>query len=360
MKRSKKFISLMLVLVILATTLAGCSSGNPKTPAGNDKPAVSDKPAENDKPSGESYSFNLAMDSPEDTVTFLFGKKFAELVDEKSDGRIKIDVFSNGQLGGDRELVESAQKGDIAFVVQNTAPQVNFVPELAVFDLPNLFVNADVARKVLDSEFFDQIAEKYEEHNLKLLGYADQGFRVMSSNKKIETIDDFQGQKIRTMENPNHLDYWKALGANPTPMAFAEVYIGLQQGTIDAQENPYEVVVSSKFYEVQKYVINTNHLLHLLSLISSKSVFESLSPEDQQLIQEAADEAKVWAREQADSRVADRVEIITSNGAEIVELSDELKAEMATKAEGVYTTIRSKIGDELVDSVLKAVENATK
>ena len=201
MKRSKKFISLMLVLVILATTLAGCSSGNSEVPADNEKPAG------NDKPSGESYSFNLAMDSPEDTVTFLFGEKFAELVDEKSAGRIKIDVFSNGQLGGDRELVESAQKGDVAFVVQNTAPQVNFVPELAVFDLPNLFANADIARKVLDSEFFDQIAAKYEEHDLKLLGYADQGFRTMTSNKKVETIDDFKGQKIRTMENPNHLDY---------------------------------------------------------------------------------------------------------------------------------------------------------
>lgn len=355
MKKSKKFISLTLVLVILAVTLAGCSGGKTETPAGGN-----DKPGENPVASGQTYQFNLAMDSPEDTVTFLFGKKFAEIVDEKSAGRIKIDVFSSGQLGGDRELVESAQNGDIAFVVQNTAPQVNFVPELAVFDLPNLFVNADVARKVLDSEFFDEIAAKYEANNLKLLGYADQGFRTMTSNKKIETIADFSGQKIRTMENPNHLEYWKSIGANPTPMAFAEVYIGLQQGTIDAQENPYEVIVSSKFYEVQKYVINTNHLLHLLSLISSKSVFESLSAEDQQLVQEAADEAKVWAREQADSRVADRVEIITTNGAEIVELSDELKAEMAAKAEGVYTKIRASIGDELVDSVLTAVEEATK
>lgn len=349
MKKSKKLISLSLALVILAATLAGCSGGT-----NNGGTSATGTPAA----SGEKLQFNLAMDSPEDTVTFLFGKKFAELVGEKSDGRITIDVFSSGQLGGDRELVESVQNGDVAFVVQNTAPQVNFVPELAVFDLPNLFANAKIARTVLDGPFFDEIASKYDANNIKLLGYADQGFRTMTSNKKVEKIEDFNGQKIRTMENPNHLAYWTSLGANPTPMAFAEVYIGLQQGTIDAQENPYEVIVSSKFYEQQKYVINTNHLLHLLSLISSKTVFEGLSAEDQAIILEAAGEAKVWARETADSRVADRVKIITDNKSEIVDLSDDLKAEMAKRAEGVYTQVREKIGNDLVDLVLSEVEKA--
>lgn len=211
----RKFITFILIFCISSLVLAACNNGD----------------ADN-----STYSFELAMDSPEDTVTYLFGKKFAELVEEKSKGKIKITVYSSGQLGGDREICESVQNGDIAFVVQNTAPQVNFVPELAVFDLPNLFPNTEVARKVLDGPFFDTIAEKYEESNIKLLAYADQGFRVMTTNKKIETIEDFKGQKIRTMENPYHLAYWEALGANPTPMAFAEVYLGLQQGTIDAQE----------------------------------------------------------------------------------------------------------------------------
>ena len=351
MKKSKKIISLSMVLVILALTLAGCSGGKdvPSTSDGGKTPPAS---------TGETLTFNLATDSPEDTVTHLFANKFSELVGEKSDGRIKIEVFGNGQLGGDREIAESVQNGDIAFVVQNTAPQVNFIPELAVFDLPNLFENAAVARTVLDGPFFDQIAAKYEANGIKLLGYADQGFRTMSSNVKIEKIEDFNGQKIRTMENPYHLEYWKSLGANPTPMAFAEVYIGLQQGTIVAQENPYEVIVSAKFYEVQDYVINTNHLLHLLSLITSPTVFDGLSAEDQQIILDAATEAKDWARETADSRVADRVKIITDNGAEIVDLSPELMAEMASRSASVYDTIRAKVGDELIDSLLKAVEEA--
>ncbi|NLX61292.1 MAG: TRAP transporter substrate-binding protein [Tissierellia bacterium] len=332
----RKFITFILIFCISSLVLAACNNGD----------------ADN-----STYSFELAMDSPEDTVTYLFGKKFAELVEEKSKGKIKITVYSSGQLGGDREICESVQNGDIAFVVQNTAPQVNFVPELAVFDLPNLFPNTEVARKVLDGPFFDTIAEKYEESNIKLLAYADQGFRVMTTNKKIETIEDFKGQKIRTMENPYHLAYWEALGANPTPMAFAEVYLGLQQGTIDAQENPYEVIVANRFYEQQKYIINTNHLIHLISLITNLQLFNDLPEEDQQIILEAAEEAKVWAREQADLRVESRINTIIENGAEIIELDDKLKGEMAVRANIVYTKIRSEIGDELVDSILKAVSD---
>jgi tripartite ATP-independent transporter DctP family solute receptor len=355
MRKFKKFISLSLSLVLLAVSLAGCSGGNGGSKSGGAEPTSG-----NSTSSAETKIYNLAIDSPEDTVTYLFADKFAELVNEKTNGSIKIDVYSNGTLGGDREILESVQNGDIAFVVQNTAPQVNFVPELAVFDLPNLFVNAQVARTVLDGPFFDTIAKKYEENNIKLLAYADQGFRTMTSNIKVEKIDDFQGQKIRTMENPYHLEYWKALGANPTPMAFAEVYIGLQQGTIDAQENPYEVIVSAKLYEQQKYVINTNHLLHLLALVGSPQVFDSLTAEEQQAVLDAAQEAKVWAREQADARVQDRVNIITSSGSEIVDLSDELKAEMAARAEGVYSTIKGAVGDELVESLLNEVEKASK
>lgn len=349
MKRFRKIISLALILTMFTLTLTGCGNGSTNS-TGNEKASGSNV--------SESIVLNLAMDSPEDTVTYLFGRKFAELVEENSEGRIKIEVYSNGQLGGDREIAESVQNGDIAFVVQNTAPQVNFIPQLAVFDLPNLFVNAEIARTVLDGPFFEEIAAKYEENGIKLLAYADQGFRTMTSNIKVEKIEDFKGQKIRTMENPYHLEYWKSLGANPTPMAFAEVYIGLQQGTIDAQENPYEVIVSSKFYEQQDYVINTNHLLHLLSLITSPEVFNGLLAEEQQIILDAAAEAKVWAREQADQRVADRVKIITDSGTEIVDLDESLKEEMAKRAESVYSTIRSKIGDEIVDSLLKAVEEA--
>ena len=126
----------------------------------------------------------------------------------------------------------------------------------------------------------------YNDGGYELLGYADQGFRVMTTNKKIESLADFNGQKIRTMENSYHMTYWKALGASPTPMTFSEVYIGLQQGTIDAQENPYEVIVSNKLYEQQDYVVETNHLPHLILLIVSEEFMKGLTDEQQQIIRE--------------------------------------------------------------------------
>ena len=192
------------------------------------------------------YSWPLATASPEDTVTQIFAEKFAEEVADLSDGKMKIQVYANSTLGGDRDLLETCSDGDIPFVVQNTAPQVSFMSDLAVFDLPCVFDSLDDCRKKIDDpEFYSLISDVYTDGGYHLLGMADQGFRVMSTNKPVNSFADFKGQKIRTMENSYHLAFWKALGANPTPMSFSEVYIGLQQHTIDAQENPYEVIVSN-------------------------------------------------------------------------------------------------------------------
>ena len=210
------------------------------------------------------YAWPLGTSSPEDTVTQIYAEKFAQEVERLSDGAMKIAVYPNSVLGGDRELLESCKDGDIPFVVQNTAPQVTFMPDTAVFDMPCLFDSIEEVRAHVDNpEFLEMMWQVYQDGGYDLLGYADQGFRIMTTNDKVESISDFKGQKIRTMENSYHMQFWKVLGANPTPMTFSEVYIGLQQGTIDAQENPYEVVVSNKLYEQQKYVVETNHLPHL-------------------------------------------------------------------------------------------------
>jgi TRAP-type C4-dicarboxylate transport system substrate-binding protein len=221
-----------------------------------------------------------------------------------------------------------------------------------------IYPDAKTARTVLDGPFFDTMAKVYEESGFKILGFADQGFRTLTTNKKVQTLADLKGQKIRTMENPNHIEFWKSLGANPTPMAWGEVYIGLQQGAIDGQENPYEVIAANKIYEQQKYVINTNHMLHTLTLITNPALYNGLTPEEQKILDEAATEAKIFAREQADARLADRAKIITDNGAEILDIAPEVRAEMQAKADSAYDLIRSKIGDELVDGLLKAVAEA--
>lgn len=295
----------------------------------------------------QTYAWVLAHSSTEDTVTQLYSEKFAEEVERLSDGAMRIQVYSNSSLGGDTELLESCEVGDIPFVVQNTAPQVSYLPQLALFDLPCLYSDIkDVQAVFDDEEFTSKINDIYLSGGFRLLGMADQNFRVMTSNVKVEKMEDFKGIKIRTMENAYHIAFWKALGANPTPMTFSEVYIGLSQGTIDAQENPYEVIVSSKLYETQKYAIQTNHLPHLISLIVSEEFFEGLDADQQAIIQEAADIAKEYAREQAADRAEERIEVMESNGCEIVTVSDELYQEMREAASGVYEDIRKVVNDD--------------
>lgn len=303
------------------------------------------------------YAWPLATASPEDTVTQIFSEKFAEEVSGLSGGRMKIQVYANSSLGGDRDLLETCSDGDIPFVVQNTAPQVSFMHDLAVFDLPCAFDSLDDCReKIDDPQFWQLISDIYTEGGYHLLGMADQGFRVMSTNKPVNSLADFKGQKIRTMENSYHLAFWKALGANPTPMSFSEVYIGLQQHTIDAQENPYEVIVSNNLYEQQDYVVETNHLPHLISLIVNDDFFKDLPEDEQEIMTEAAQLATEYAREQSDARIADKVAVIEDSGTQIIKLSDETRKEIREASQGVYDSIREKINPDIYNSYMEGIE----
>jgi tripartite ATP-independent transporter DctP family solute receptor len=332
----KKIISAALVLA-MALSFGACGSSA----------------ADNTQDEVQRYAWPLGTSSPEDTVTQIYAEKFAEEVSRLSDGSMKISVYANSVLGGDRELLESCKDGDIPFVVQNTAPQVTFMPDIAVFDMPCLFDTIEEVREHVDSQdFLDMIQDVYKEGGYELLGYADQGFRVMTTNKNITDISDFKGQKIRTMENSYHLMFWKQLGASPTPMTFSEVYIGLQQGTIDAQENPYEVIVSNKLYEQQDYVVETNHLPHLISLIVSDEFMQGLPEEQQAIIREAAETAKEYAREQSDERIASRIQTIEDSGSQIITLDEEMHEKLRELSQPVYDEIQENVSPELIDAYL--------
>ena len=325
--------SFLLPVLGAALLLTGCSSSGEST---------------------QRYSWPLATASPEDTVTQIFAEKFAAEVSSLSDGRMKIQVYANSTLGGDRDLLETCADGDIPFVVQNTAPQVSFMSDLAVFDQPCVFDTLDDCRATIDDpDFYRLISDVYTDGGYHLLGMADQGFRVMSTNKPVTSLTDFRGQKIRTMENSYHLAFWKALGANPTPMTFSEVYIGLQQHTIDAQENPYEVIVSNRLYEQQDYIVETNHLPHLISLIVNDTFFADLPEEDQEILTEAANIATAYAREQSDARIADRIATIKASGTEILSLSEETRDELRSAAQPVYTVIKNAIDADIYASYTK-------
>ena len=307
------------------------------------------------------YAYPLATASPEDTVTQIYAEKFAEEVDRLSGGSIKIQVYANSTLGGDRELLESCKDGDIPFVVQNTAPQVTFMPDLAIFDVPCAFENLDECREVLDDpEFSSLISSVYEKGGYQLLGVADQGFRIMSTNKPVKGIGDFKGQKIRTMENPFHLAFWKSIGANPTPMSFAEVYIGLQQHTIDAQENPYEVIVSNRLYEQQDYVVETNHLPHLITLIMNDEFFKGMPEENQRILKEAAATATEYARQASDDRIADRVKTIEDSGTQILKIDEETYKAIVDASAGVRDSIQDKVDSEVYNTFIECIDKYQK
>ena len=307
------------------------------------------------------YAYPLATASPEDTVTQIYAEKFAKEVDRLSDGSIKIQVYANSTLGGDRELLESCKDGDIPFVVQNTAPQVTFMPDLAIFDVPCAFENLDECREVLDDqEFSSLISSVYEKGGYQLLGIADQGFRIMSTNKPVKGIGDFKGQKIRTMENPFHLAFWKSIGANPTPMSFAEVYIGLQQHTIDAQENPYEVIVSNRLYEQQDYVVETNHLPHLITLIMNDEFFKGMPEENQRILKEAAATATEYARQASDDRIADRVKTIEDSGTQILKIDEETYKAIVEESAGVRDSIKEKVDSEVYNTFIECIDKYQK
>lgn len=328
---SKKTIPVLITFLLLVLISTGCGSNDEE----------------------QRYSWPLATASPEDTVTQIFAEKFAEETYRLSEGKMKIQVYPNSTLGGDRDLLETCADGDIPFIVQNTAPQVSFMSDLAVFDLPCVFDSLDDCRKKIDDpKFHTLISDVYTNGGYHLLGMADQGFRVMSTNKPITTIDDFKGLKIRTMENSYHLAFWNALGANPTPMSFSEVYIGLQQHTIDAQENPYEVIVSNRLYEQQDYVVETNHLPHLISLIVNDEFFQNLPKEDQDIMTEAATIATEYARKQSDTRISDKIRTIEESGTEIVTLSDETRSDIRKASEGVYTSIKDQISTDIYNSYM--------
>ena len=344
----KKLLALLLSLA-MTLSLAACGGSNETT---------TEESGSGDA-AGETYSFSVGTNTAEDSVNHLLAAKFKELIKERSEGAVTVTLYENGALGGDAELTESCIAGSVDFIVGMTGSLVNYIPEAALFDLPNVFPDLATAREVLDGPILAELQAAYEASGLKLFGYADSGFRVMTSSKAVRQMSDFSGIKIRTMENPNHIAYWQSLGANPTPADFSELYMSLEQGTLDAQENPYDLIVANKLYEPQAYVIETNHLLHTLNMVGSKATYDSLPAEIQELVSECAAEAHQYARQMADERIEGQKVTIQDAGLEIITLEPTMIQEMADASDNVYDLVREQIGTELVDDLLAQVEAAS-
>jgi tripartite ATP-independent transporter DctP family solute receptor len=285
---------------------------------------------------------------------------FAERVSERTDGRITVEVYPDSQLGGEREMVEATQFGDIEMTAPSVGVLANFDKSLEVFDFPFIFKDAETAHKVLDSELGDKMLADLEDSGLVGLGWGENGFRNLAMvDKTVTTPDEMKGVKLRTMQVPKHIAYWESIGAAPTPMPFPEVFTSLQQGVVDGVENPYELLYSARLTEPANHLTETQHIYDPEVILISKDFFDSLSAEDQQIIQDAADEAIAKIRS-LKKEVSDEVRAkIEADGGTVTELSDAERQEWIDSAVAFYKEHASTVDTEQLKAVLEAAGNTT-
>lgn len=251
---------------------------------------------------------------------------FAKEVEQRTGGRYKVQTFYNGSLGGERESIEAVQLGTQELAFSSSGPVPNFVPETKILDVPFLFRDKAHARAVLDGPIGQELLGKFDSKGFKALAWAENGFRhVTNSKRPVNTPEDLKGLKLRTMENPVHIQAYKALGIITTPMAFPEVFTALQQGTVDGQENPLPVITSAKFDQVQKYLSLTGHVYSPCILVMNKGAFDKLSAADKTAFLEAAKVATKANRARVDEDDAKGVAELRAKGMQVVENVDKAK-----------------------------------
>ena len=317
--KMKKLLALMLALAMCLSLVAcgGSDSDAGETGGTSDSAYAALEPVE-----------LIGADSTgKGAAGQIFGEYVAQRVSEITDGQLTIDYHPNGDLGGDADLLRQMQNNDIQLVVCQTAPVVSFIPEMAVFDLPMAFsqYDGDTIDSVLngENEFNTALSTAYENAGLHLLGFLQNAtYRLTTANSDLSTLEDFEKLQIRTMENNNHMAFWKAIGAEPTPLAWAEVYISLQNGTIDAQENAADTCVGASLQEVQKYLACTNHILYCNQICINQEAYDALDPLYQEALDQAVAEAIEYMRPQLEQIDQDNKQTLVDGGMTLIEYDD--------------------------------------
>lgn len=273
----KKLTGILAATLLMGTFLAACGKDDStKTNGGGTK---------EEKPS---YTFRLADNQPPDYPTVLGDKKFAELVEERTDGRIKIEVYPSAQLGDEKSVLEQVQLGAIEFTRINSSPLAEFNNQFTPLGLPYVFESEDHLWKFLNGEMGTKLLDGLEQSKMKGLAYFDSGSRSFYSTKPLESVEDLKGQKIRVQQSKINIDFMTALGASATPMPYGEVFSALQTGIIDGAENNLPSLDSSNHYQEAKNLILDHHQRIPEVLLISKVAWDKLSEEDQKIIKQAA------------------------------------------------------------------------
>ncbi len=302
------------------------------------------------------YTINAGIGLNDKSAQYGSLEFFKELVEENSDGQIEVNLYHSSQLGDDREMMEALQMGVQEMTCPSTAPIAPFVNGFKVFDLPFLFPTHEVADYVLDGPVGQGLLKQLEEIGIVGLAFWENGYRQLTNSvRAVETPADVEGLKIRTMENPMHLAAWREMGANPTPMAFGELFSAMQQGVVDGQENPWGTIYLQNFYEVQDYTTNTGHVYSPFVLMVSKQFYDKLPSDLQDVVYEAAQKAKVHNRKTNRKMNAEYLEKL-KDVMNVTILTPEQKAAFQEAVQPVYDQFKDEIGAELVEEVQAQVK----
>lgn len=300
------------------------------------------------------YTFTFAHVLTEQTPNARAAVKFKEEVEKNSNGRIEINVRPAAQLGGDVEIIEQTQMGLVHIAIPPTGNLANFEPKMFLFDLPYLIKGEQSMKQLLDGEVGRELLGTLEKSNLHGVNYWGAGFRNITNNiREINQPDDLKNIKMRTLQAPTILATYRAWGANPTAMAYTEVYNGLQQGVVEGQENPLANIDSMKFYEVQKYMTLTGHAYHTYAAVMNKDAWESLPADLQKVMADAFDVARDYGREltkQDEGQILEKIK----GQIQIVELTDEGRQKFIERSEPIYKQFEANITPELLQRALKA------
>ena len=282
----------------------------------------------------------------------LGAKKFADLVEQKSGGKIKVRVFPGGQLGGDLQNVSALQGGTLDLMVLNAGLLVGIVKDFAVLDLPFLFNTAEEADAVVDGPVGTKLFEKLPDKGLVGLGYFELGFRnVTNSKRPIVKAEDFQGIKLRVLQSPLFIDLFNTLGANTVAMPFPEVYTALEQRVIDGQENPVTVIFDTKFQEVQRYLSLTRHIYNAQSVIMGKKTWDKLSEEERKIVQASLNEAEAYQRQVSREKSLQVLDDLKKAGMQVNEVSPQEIARIREKIKPVVDKYAKEAGEPLMAEV---------
>ncbi len=300
---------------------------------------------------GAQFTINAGIGLNDKSAQFQSLQHFKEIVEKNSGGKIEVVLFHSSQLGDDRTMMEALKMGTQEMTCPSTAPMTAFVNAFKIYDLPFIFANEEVADFILDGPVGKKLLDMLPGQGLVGLAYWENGFRMLTnSSRPVVTPEDLKGMKVRTMENPIHLAAFRTMGANPTPMAFGELFSAMQQKVVDGQENPWGTIFLQNFFEVQKYATDTGHVYSPFVLLISKKFWDKLPDDMKAVVQDAADQAKVHNRALNRKMNAEYLEKLKEK-MEVTILTPEQKAAFQKACQPIYEQFGKDIGEDLIKEV---------